>query len=335
MDEDIQEPQDQPQEPLQAEPVETQVEQQQEAERPAVDPHAGSKALLETLSEPDPNAPKAEDQSAEKPEAKPEPKPEQPQTPEQEEAALLDGVKSERGKERIKAMLAERKQAQSELTEFREMVVSTGMSPQQFAQSLEFGRLVNSGQEADKRTALAMLDAARADLVKELGIEAPGVDPLADYPDLVKSVEGMEVSRERALEIAKYRRREEVRQREEHALLQSRQSTQQFQQQIEQAGQTAEAYFATRAREADYQVKMAQIQAYFKNPENVQQFVATFPPETWVQQFRFMYDNIRIAPAPRAPQPISSRPTNTGQARSNPDMPPVERMLSRIDSMGL
>lgn len=330
--EDIQEPTEEQSQAAEVPAVEQEQPQEQQAE-PA-DPRAGTKALLDTLSEPDPNAPK--EGPVEKPdEAKPEPKAEQPQTPEQEEASLLEGVKSERGKERIKAMLAERKQAQSELSEFREMVISTGMSPDQFAQSLEFGRLVNSGKDEDKRTALAMLDAARADLVKELGIEAPGVDPLADYPDLSKSVEGMEVTRERALEIAKYRRREEIRNREEQARQQSTLTAMEFQQQLDKAAKTADAYFATRAKEADHPARMRQIHAYFADPARVQEFVSTFPPETWFSQFKFMYDNIRVAPAARQPQPISSRPTASGAAKLNPNMSSTDRMMSILDNMGI
>ncbi len=67
-------------------------------------------------------------------------KPAEPKTPEAEEAELLDGVKSERGKERIKQVFAERKALEQDITEFRDLVKSTGMSPQEFAQTLEFGR---------------------------------------------------------------------------------------------------------------------------------------------------------------------------------------------------
>src|SRR5688500_10886181 len=124
------------------------------------DPRAASKALLDEISEPDPNEPPKQDEPKEEEEepaaAKPQAQPQK--TPEQAEAELLEGVKSARGKERIKSMLAGKRQLQADLDEFREMVVSTGMSPDQFAQTLEFGRLMNSAKETDKRTALAMLD---------------------------------------------------------------------------------------------------------------------------------------------------------------------------------
>lgn len=116
-------------------------------------------------------------------------------TPEQpaadpDEAELLAGIKSERGKERIRSILGERKQLKNDLAEIQNLVLSTGMKPDEFAQSLEFGRLVNSGNEADLRVALEMLEGTRAQLYASLGVEAPGVDLLAEHADLKEAVMG-------------------------------------------------------------------------------------------------------------------------------------------------
>jgi len=140
----------------------------------------------------------------------------QPKAPEQEVAELLDGVKSERGRERIKQAFAEKKQLEQEIGSFREMVRSTGMSPQQFAQTLEFGRLVSSGDEKNIRMALEMIEDQRAMLYQKLGVEAPGVDLLQGHDDLKKAVDNMEITRERAVELAKYRKQQqEVQQRQQ------------------------------------------------------------------------------------------------------------------------
>mgnify|MGYP000246292363 CR=1 FL=1 len=47
---------------------------------------------------------------------------------------------------------------------------------------------------------LGQLDGLRADLATRLGVDAPGVDVLAQHPDLKAKVDGMTLSREDALE---------------------------------------------------------------------------------------------------------------------------------------
>jgi hypothetical protein len=149
------------------------------AKEPPADPRAVTKALLDSLSEPDPNAgqrgpdgkflPKEGAKPADDPKTavKPEAKTDTPKTPEQEADDMIKemGVKSERGQERIKQVFAKAKEAETkatqleaDITEFREMVVSTGMTPQEFGESLEFGRLLKSGDEKSLRTALEMVD---------------------------------------------------------------------------------------------------------------------------------------------------------------------------------
>lgn len=297
------------------------------------DPRAKSRALLDSISEPDPNAPpKKEGEEEEEEPAAARAKPED-KTPDQEEAELLEGVKSERGKERIKSMLAGKRQLQADLNEFREMVVSTGMSPNQFAQTLEFGRLMNSATEADKRTALAMLDATRAELVKELGIEAPGVDPLADFKDLHEAVENMEMTRERAIELAKYRRRDALMQQNAQTRQAHEQESQAYQQQIAQAASVAEQYFKTREKEPDYPMKMRQIHAWFANEDNKREFIQTYEPRQWFGVFKMMYDNIRVV-QPTGARPISSKPAHMGAARTD-GMDNQSRLMARLDNMGI
>lgn len=321
--------------------------QENEADAPAQeqaeDPHAARNALLDSISEPDPNAPKPETEpepEAKEEEGKPpekgEPgaKPPAAKTPEQEEAEILEGVKSERGRERIKAMIAGNRQLKADINEFREMVVSTGMSPDEFAKTLEFGRLSHSTKEADRHLALAMLDDVRAELVKELGIEAPGVDPLADFKDLSEDVENMAITREKAIELAKYRRREAMAQIATQQQQAASQSNKEYQAQINQAATIAEEYFKTREKEADYPLKMKQIHEWFANEDNKREFVQNYEPKQWFGVFRMMYDNIRVVQPKNGARPISSRPAAMGAPRTD-TMDNVSRLLNRVDSMGI
>lgn len=279
-------------------------------------------AMLDELTE-DPNNPKPEAKAEDKPKA-----------PEQEEAELLEGVKSDRGRERIKQVFAEKKQLEQEITSFREMVKSTGMSAQEFAQTLEFGRLVSSGDEKNLRVALEMVESQRAMLYQKLGVEAPGVDLLQGHDDLKQAVDNMEITRERAVELAKYRKQQQEVQQRQQVERQTVQRQQEFQQQVQQAAQSMEAYLQTRAQEIDHPARMKVIMEHFKNPENLQRFVSTYQPHQWAATIKMMYDNIQVPRAAASPQPIRSRPATLGNPAPNAASP-IERIAQRMESMGL
>lgn len=295
-------------------------------------------AMLDELTD-DPNKAKPETKPAEA-ETKPAEgvtKPaegETPPNPEQEESELLEGVKSERGKERIKQVFAERKALEQDITEFRELVKSTGMSPQEFAQTLEFGRLVNSGDEKNLRVALEMIEGQRSMLYQKLGVEAPGIDLLAGHDDLKAAVDNMEITRERAVELAKYRKQQQEVAQRQQVQQQSQESQQQFQQQVHQAAGAMEAYLETRKNEIDHPARMKVIGEHFKNPANLQKFVETYRPEQWAATIQMMYDNIQVPKTSAAPQPIRSRPAMLGTpAPVGTD--PIDRVAQRMASMGL
>lgn len=299
------------------------------------------RALLDGLSaDPTPAAPAekpAEPAAEDKPadEAKPGDE-SQPKTPEQEEADLLDGVKSERGRERIKAVFAERKQLEADITEFRELVTSTGMSAQEFAQTLEFGRLVNSGDEKNIRVALEMVEGQRAMLYQKLGIEAPGVDLLDGQDDLKAAVENMEITRERAVELAKYRKTEAAKTAQVQRETEVAQSQEQFRQTVSSASQQMEAYLETRKNEVDHQARMKVLGEHFGKPENLQVFVKTYQPNQWMPTLKMMYDGIvvpKAASAP-APQPLRSRPAQLGAPAASGNSA-MDRLAQRLDNMGL
>lgn len=321
----------------------------EEVDPPAPTEGESAAALLASLSDDTP----AEDEPAEPVEPKegePEEAPKaeapaeepKPKTLDEEEAEALEGVRSERGRERIQATFAKLKEVEStktqmeaDINQFKDMVRSTGMAPQEFVQMMEFGRLMNAGDEASAKQALTLLDQQREALCKRLGIEAPGVDVLADFPDLKQAVDNMEITRERAIEFAKYKRAEQQATQQQQSQQAQQEDMQAFQQSIAGAAQTAEAYFDTRKHEVDYAPKMARIQAYFKDPARMQEFVQTYQPNQWFAQFKFMYDNMNVAPQKPATQPLRSRPTGMGAPVANPNMPMEDRLLSHIDSLGL
>lgn len=258
-------------------------------------------------------------------------------TQEQEEAELLEGVKSERGKERIRNMLAERKALETDLREIRELVASTKMSPDQFSQTLEYGRLINSNQETDLRVALEMVERERSFICQKLGIEQPGIDLLAGDEDLKAAVDNLEMTRERAIELSKYRKQKAEEQRVAQESQQVEAGRAQFQETVSKAAATMEAYLSTRANEADHTAKMNAIAAHFKNQQNLQQFVQTYQPDQWLATIKMMYDNIVVprqaAPA-AAPQPLRSRASQLGNP-APAGASPIDRIAAHMDNLGI
>lgn len=290
------------------------------------------KALLDSLGE---DAP-ADDPATQEAAATPAEKPaaEKPAEPADEDAEILEGVKSERGKNRISQVLAERKQLRQDINEFRELVTSTGMSAEQFAQTLEFGRLINSGSDSDRRVALAMLDQQRAAIAAQLGEELPGVDLLAGHDDLQEAVENLEITRERAVELARLRKREQEERAQQQRIMETQRNQQQFAKTVNDAATTMEAYLQSRAQEADHPVRLQAIKRHFSDPAKVQEFVQTYEPHQWLPAIRFMYDNVSVA-APRntnQAQPLRSRSVSMGNPAPAGNSP-IERVASFLDNL--
>ncbi len=298
-------------------------------------------ALLDELSgdKPADQASKDDDKPVADPQAageKPATDPAQPKTAEQEEAELLEGVKSERGRERIKSVFAERKQLEADITEFRDLVKSTGMSAQEFAQTLEFGRLINSGDEKNIRVALEMIEGQRSMLYQKLGVEAPGVDLLAGHDDLKSAVENMEITKDKAVELAKFRKTQADQTARQQVETERTQSQDQFRQTVQSAAGAMDAYLQTRAKEADHPARLKIIGDHFQNPTNLQRFVQTFEPKQWTAALQMMYDGIAVPKAAPTsqPQPLRSRPAQLG-APAAQGTTAIDRVAQHLDNLGI
>lgn len=177
-----------------------------------VEPAAEAAAPAAPTAEPAPTEPAAPAPASEPPAAK---------QPEEEIAEL--GIKSEKAKERFKELstyksavhqagiekledlpnIVERAKFADEL---ESAIVSTGASPEQYANAIQYLALVNSGKPDSLAKAYDVMQGELAALAKVLGKEAPGIhDPLKEHPDLAQEYEKGEISKERALEIVSQR----------------------------------------------------------------------------------------------------------------------------------
>lgn len=259
-----------------------------------------------------------------------------------EDADLLEGIKSERGRERIQKLISERNEVKAKaeeldrsMTEVRQVLANAGMDAQQFAQHIEFSRLVNSNNPQDLGLAAQMIEQVRADIYKRLGQDAPGVDVLSDFPDLAQRVNAFELSRDAALEIARYRRQQQQVEQAHRQQRELQQASQQETQAFQNAMQEVQTYLSSREQDVDHQARMQVIGNYFKDQNNIQEFVQTYQPHQMAKAIKFMYDNIRTAPRQHAPSPIRARPSALGQPAANPNAAPVERMANILDQMGI
>lgn len=263
-------------------------------------------------------------------------KPASAPSPDQEDAELLAGIKSERGRARVQQIIEARKEAEGEVAAVRELVHAAGMTAETFSQHIEFSRLANSNDPRDLQQAAQMLEQTRADLYRRLGQDAPGVDALSDFPDLAQQVQNLAMPRETALEVAKMRREQQAIQAQRQQVQQVEMETAQFHQAVAKAQQSLESYVQTRAHEIDHPARMKALETYFSDPRKLQEFATTYQPHQWSNAIRMLYDNVQVAQPRRAgPAPISSRAASLGRPVTAASQQPEERIMSLIDNMGL
>lgn len=250
------------------------------------------------------------------------------------EADLLACVKSERGKERLSKLLAEGRQNSETLQAMQRTINSAGLDKESFSNLMEISRLVSSNDPQEIERGLKAFEDVRTRMYQSLGREAPGVDLLAQYPDLAQKVNGMTMSREDALQI--------VQARQVQAAEKERYAAQKAQQQelsrIQSFGQQVQQTFAARSKEADFDARIEVLKKHFSRPGVVQQFVASNPPENWASALMWMYDNVSMPTAQSTsnPAPITqNRARSAGIRVSNIKGGSVDSIEERMRELGL
>lgn len=190
-------------------------------------------------------------------------------------------------------------EASTALDNVRKLVTDSGLAPQEFTEVMEMSRLARSSDPQDAQRALQYLDTLRADIATRLGVDAPGVDPLAAHPDLKQKVEGMMLAREDALEIARLRGEGKRAQ----AMTTEQQELQQFQQTVQAAATSMEKTLAARAGTPGHEAKLAYVHKHFSDPANLQRFVTTYQPNQWESVLLTMYEAYTPPAVPAPPPP--------------------------------
>ena len=212
--------------------------------------------------------------------------------------------------------------------DYKAIVDDSKASGEQLALAFEFIHLVNHGKWDE---ALEIIEAQRAGVAKQSGKALPGVDLLDDFQDLRAQVDNLEITEERAHEIARYRRQEFAQQQASQ-----RQNETQAQQQASR--QVAESYAADKneavngidkwlkeqaGKDIDHSAKEAALNAYIGANQEVLQ---NLPPKLWLKTLQGVYSSIRGAVpsagnpgTARQPQPLRPRGGGAGLTKSTPN----------------
>lgn len=268
----------------------------------------------------------AQDEVKQKEEEKSEEAPaeEKPKTPEEEEADLINTAKTDRGKERLQRVFAERREGLAAKQNLEQVVTSfrgAGFDGDSLNTVLQIGRLVSSGDKDQIRLGIQAIDKIRANLCSELGEDVAAKDPLDEYPDIKQSVEQMGMDRKQAYELIRARVAQQEQARAMQAQQQALLEQQRTQAAIKQAQQQVQQFFFSHSQEVDFGRKVKAIQAHL-TPQRIAEFTRTVPPEQWAAQIEIMWNNLSIRSQnnDRA-RPISQRSVNRGAASFDANKP--------------
>jgi hypothetical protein len=184
------------------------------------------------------------------------------------------------------------------------------VQPEDLGVLLDYNKRLKTG---DLAGALKIVDDARAAIHKAMGKEGPGVDLLAEFPDLQKKVDDLEMKREYALEIANARRREAAResaQRQAHSQQSEQQRT---------ASEVKKAEESALVEIDRWSVQMAKEDIDFAKKEEkispqMTEIVKEYPAQLWLPTIKRLYGSIQVVKE-AAPPPAGGGPLRPSGAK--------------------
>lgn len=193
-------------------------------------------------------------------------------------------------------------------------------TPEQYNQTLEIVRQMNSNDPAEQKKALEQIQATAAELAKRLGVVLPGVDVLSQHPELKAEVEAGHISRARAEEMAAMRNAQTyaAQTREQQAAV-GREETARVA--AVSLAKTALNTLENQLRGADpnYEAKKEIL------TKTLQSLFKELHPSKWATAFQNAYNALPASavaprPAPRsvapANQPLRAKQASGGQVRA-------------------
>lgn len=242
--------------------------------------------------------------------------------------AMPEGLGA-KAQERFQRLVAEKKEASEQLNYVRsvfktpehfqqaaEVVRSFEehqIQPQQFQQAVGFIAAINSGNFV---AAQQILTEQLRQVSLMTGQTVPGVDALAEFPDLRQAVDGFQITEAHAVELARMRR-----------IQQAQQHHQQQAQQVQQSRQAEEQAFTQGQAAVDKWARsMAANDIDWPNIENqivphIPELLRGVPPQSWVNVLQAQAKVLKSAiPSFRQPaaEPAPLRPAGAGAVQRAP-----------------
>lgn len=198
-----------------------------------------------------------------------------------------------------KTLTAERDEARGQFQEIITAIQDTRASPEQYAQALDYLRMVNSPNVADREACLAFMQQEMRALAVSLGKPVPGVDLLSEHADLQQRVQNGEISQQDAEELAAARSQRVGMQRAGAAASAEQQAAQARQQAVQQGAQALNALEAqlSAADPTGYAAKKAILAPALKKA------LRGIDPSMWAETFKAAYDGLQL---PAAPAPVAA-----------------------------
>lgn len=241
------------------------------------------------------------------------------------------GITNERTQQRFRELSQRTSEATEQLRvataraeEWEQTVASTGASPQQFGNALQYLAAINSGNPEQMGAAFESMQKELAWLGKKLGREAPGFDPLTDYPDLAEKVASGDITREVAAELVQNRKRgvlQSEHQQTQHQTMQAQQAEQHALQEVAALGQRLQA-------DPQFQQKFA-----YLGP-TIEIIQATMPPAQWAAAIQNAYQRLPAIPAAAPAAPVA-KPNNPARASAAPAKPATPKDPGDAFSFGV
>lgn len=199
-------------------------------------------------------------------------------------------------------------QSVQRLTEIDHVIKDSGATPEALSSALQYIKAVTSG---DWDAALSFIESERSAIAQRVGKQIPGVDVLAEFPDLRTAVDEMELSETHALEIAKSRRTAQAAQSRHQREAATHAETQQaahYQSAKTQALGNIEHWLASQtATDLDWPQQEAALSAHLARPET-QQILLNLRPDLWPQYVASAYASLQYAPPAGVPAPSGVTP---------------------------
>ncbi|MBB3802047.1 hypothetical protein FHR47_002295 [Xanthomonas arboricola] len=185
--------------------------------------------------------------------------------------------------------------------EWEQTITSTGATPQQFGNALNYLSAINSKDPDAMAQAYDSMSKELQWLGQRIGREAPGFDPISSHADLAEKVASGDLTREVAAEIAQHRQRGVLQQEQRTTQQQSYQAQQSQEQGIAQV-----QALGSQLKAADPAFPL-KLQYLMPAVEIIQ---STLPPDQWVSAIHNAYLRLPAVAAPAPAAPAAPRQAN-------------------------